>query len=333
MNSVIFSSFRNKKKYILYSIIILIVSIIYSVFSIVSNYQYFILNNKIGSKVINREIIIKTDKDIDFLNLNINRNIYKDILGKYNNQEYIINEYYNIDNENERYELKDNEIVISYYTLKRLSLSEQDVINKNVNFIIKNKTYKLCVRGITNNNSKEIYVTNKLFNELKPELIGYVFEVDKYENVDKTINSLRTSGYNVDLLNDTGQNEIDDYKKSISLFNHVKNITIILLIVSIFILIIDIVNNEKENIILLRIIGYNKKNIIKIIFCRLFVLLEMVFMFNYLLLRIAYINISFISLNIIFESLILNIFLLLFSFVTIYLKITNIIIRKIYNNF
>lgn len=319
MKNIIFSSFRNKKKYSLYIFLLSIVLLIYLTVSILGNYYNWILNNKIGQKKINRELIVRTTDDImndEVKNILSIRKKYEDIIVKCNNQNLLLNEYNNESIKDGQSYLFDNDVIISDFTLKRLNLDKDnlDVLNVSVD----NNNYTFNIKGISNSNLVNIYVSSKVINELKPELEGYIVLVNQYKNVDKVISYYESKGIEAELYNSEGTIEIEDYKKNINIYNIFKIIMIISSVILLIGIIINMLNNELTNISLLKILGYNNKSLFIIMFIRTIILIGISILIILFLLCLLNLFISIKMKNVIFDMLTINGLMLLISIIIIW---------------
>lgn len=101
-----------------------------------------------------------------------------------------------------------------------------------------------------------------IYSEQSDELHDYIIVIDKYKNVEKSIDKLESLGYYAELLNSTVQKEINIY---VTLKNLVSLILIILLSLTYIILLLlvsNIVHDERYDIAILKSIGYNDKAIL-----------------------------------------------------------------------
>ncbi len=110
----------------------------------------------------------------------------------------------------------------------------------------------------------KIYVSNFNTLELEKESdIGYLVTIDKYENVDKSIDSLTKMNFSVNIYDDSLENELNIYVSLNQLFNIFVGIIIFIFSGVIFYIINDFIHMEIATIALMKAIGYSRLKILE----------------------------------------------------------------------
>lgn len=277
MKFIIFNAFRDKKKYLIFlSLFVFLISIL---LTLLINYKYYDyqIYEVVGKKERNRIIELNT-KDISILK-EINHIDYYYPL--YSNQKlileeqtYTINAYHNENIIYGRSINASNEIIISKLLPKSLNLKVTDLINKEINVKINNTDYKFLIVGVTDNNASQFYINdNELQVMYNLNSNRYYIVIDKYINVNKTINKLIDKGYNASLYDTTDLKEIEELNNIKR--NYIYFGVLIILIITVFLINIikNLIHTENKNLALLKILGFKSSKIKNIILIRLILII------------------------------------------------------------
>ncbi len=165
---------------------------------------------------------------------------------------------------------------------------------------------------------------------------SYYVVIKNYEDTEKFQKYLNENEAEAYLKETTKMYEIEVLKKNSTLFNILKNLSIVVSLIALYFVIKNLCLTEQKNIAILKVLGFNKAKIISVLFFRLLILLmisiittiliEYIIHFGYLLfnekiLRNYLKNFSIIS----------NFKLCLFSFISLIINIgyLNLKINKI----
>lgn len=238
-------------------------------------------------------------------------------------------------------EVSDNEIIVGCMTARLLASQKGNnnyLFKKNISFISSNgnMNHNFIVSDIIDTSYNTFIISDSDFNKLKKEngLFSYRITAKNRKSIESLVNELSNleieTGTNVNVhLRSTGEDELN----SIITFARFSNIALMVLLFIIFMLIChNILNDEKKNAYINRLLGYSKKQVCKYI---------VVFIFLLVFLAMSYgtINALFIStiLNNIFhlELTLINLEVLLWiSMMILIISFTQIIyFYKSFNNF
>lgn len=179
-----------------------------------------------------------------------------------------------IDNDNLEVILP-NQVIKEYDISNMIELKYED-ISINVQVV---GTYK------DNLNKNRIYVSKKVINEFvkyKQELLNKkicLVEIDEYKNVENFILDIEEKGYNANIYDTSGLNDIKTYQNISIVLNIVICITILSTYVILSIIMNSIIDDEKMDLAILKTVGYKNKIIARIIFYRILIII----LFSYIL--------------------------------------------------
>ncbi len=264
MINIFFSSFKRKKNYLILLALLILCYLLFGIFL----FLYYKNENSIDlikNDKINRGIeIICSEEDINSILSNHSAieyffPIYNNQVLKINNTNYSVNYFNNYEDDIISGEKISNskEIILS-------SKIKEDIVNINVG---KNK-YKVV--GVINNPKASLYFDKNEFEEMfnvKPT--KYYALIKDYEYIPSVINYLASKNivaYNYDVSLST---EIESLQKVQNLYISSMIIIILLLMLFFAIIIKNLLNIEKKNIALLKLIGYSNKKISLIVFARI----------------------------------------------------------------
>jgi hypothetical protein len=311
MINVIFSSFRKKGKYIIYILLLFIISCFYLLIIGIDNYYSYNINEVLGKKDVNRGLVIYNSNVDIFIESNISLNIYRnyDLLMGSNN-------------------LEENDVIISKFYFNILNLEENDIVsNKKIKYKINNKSIVLNIVGVTSNNKTNIYVSESLFNKISDEYpTSYYVLVDSYKNVLKVQDYLLEHGIDSELYDTSGLLEIEKLEKDRQLFKYVLYVSLISLFIVLYMIIKNIFLSEEKNIAILKAIGYKTKDICLIILSRVLILMICSYILNVLLCLILFQFNNYILLFVL-----INIFILVINSLIYYKKIKDMNVLLILN--
>lgn len=280
MKFMIFSGFRDKRRYIIYTLLfLLVILILFTLFANNGYYEYQI-NYVSGAKRINREIEAEDNKltnDIDDFIKNKKYvseyyPVYDNIFVIYNDEVYEIN-YKNNQKIDFGRDIKNNsEMVLSSFGYLKLNLSEDD-LGKTFDFFINNKHYNFTFVGVTNDKKSHIYLSREVYEkifELSPT--KYNVLIDEFPNVSRAINEFESNGYYAGVIDTTGYKEIEKIREIENRFLTVFIVAFIVLFVFLSNLVKSIFNMESKNIAIYKVIGFKNSKIFKIVFSRIFLI-------------------------------------------------------------
>lgn len=361
-----FNSFFRKKKLLIYIITIsltfgLIISVIYDMYKLNNIYYYKIKNN-----IKNRVLIVTSrnekilDSDINYISsLDGVNNAYLELNdfsiniedGRAFSVKYISNEEIIELLENNSMESKEKlQVILPYRILNSDGEYEyfENLIGKNVNFFINdNTTINAQVTGVYNPKNYETYVyVNKVFKsflenyDLSSINDNYMKVIVRdYNDVNSIIDTLVDKGYNVDIMDKSGQTDIKFYNMAKSIILLMIVFIIIFTYISITIIVNGIISGEKMDIAILKSIGYKEKQIHKIMKLRILAIIIVSTILGAIISLGVMQFISYIiyyKLNILININLLEYILLLLTFFAIIylitcisLKLNNIKIKRI----
>lgn len=271
MFNVIFSAFREKKKYIISLLLFLITYLIFLI--LLSIYNYYSNNiNLLQNEPINRGIEVYTNDINNIVTNDIemyypifpNQTIKKD------------SKYYDLNSWNEESNLilgkkpeTKAEIVISKNLFTLLKLKEDDY-QQTLTLSINDNLYKFNIVGITNNIKADIYLDELSFQsifDIKPN--KYYVLINSYKNVNKFINNLMNQGISASLYDATMQVQIDSMKNMQNMYTYIMIAIIIVIFLFLIVIIKNNIQYENKNIAIFKAFGYRSIKILYIILMRL----------------------------------------------------------------
>lgn len=282
MIQVIIKAFRQKTKYILYSLIIGCVFAFFIMLLFINDYYTFKINDVLGSQIENRGLVV-SNCDSQFLtilndleHIELSYPLYQSIQTIDNNNYKISINVFHDDNiiigkkaQNQQ------EIIISKFYYNKLNLTEKDILSQKViELIINNRKTPLKIVGVTNNNKENVYIQKDLFAIINNnEIYNYYVVVDEYQNVDSVIKTLQEKGYYAELYDTSKLLEINEIEKLQLVFKSILIVCGIILGITLFLILKNIMQNEEKNIAILKTIGFNDFKIGIIIFSRIILIL------------------------------------------------------------
>lgn len=286
MKLLIFNYFRNKRKVhpfflMIFSCLLVIIFLIYLI-------QYFDYVNvvNIKNKLINRTFI--TNFEHRKLNLNNIKHTYKMDIVPLSFSDKITASliYFPMDEIKIKYGNKckrKNDILISLELAEKININKPiSLVNKEVSGNVYGNKTTFKIVGIYDNssviNNNYIYTLEETININDYRKIStsynhehlYVIIIDDYKNYNYVINEFSTHKIDISLLSDLGKSEIITYEYIIKFLKVMKLVTIIAIFIILFIVINNILFDEKKDIAILKTAGYNEKNIIKILLLRIY---------------------------------------------------------------
>lgn len=327
-----------------------------------NNIYYYKIKNNIKNRVLivtsrNEKIL---DSDINYISsLDGVNNAYLELNdfsiniedGRAFSVKYISNEEIIELLENNSMESKEKlQVILPYRILNSDGEYEyfENLIGKNVNFFINdNTTINAQVTGVYNPKNYETYVyVNKVFKsflenyDLSSINDNYMKVIVRdYNDVNSIIDTLVDKGYNVDIMDKSGQTDIKFYNMAKSIILLMIVFIIIFTYISITIIVNGIISGEKMDIAILKSIGYKEKQIHKIMKLRILAIIIVSTILGAIISLGVMQFISYIiyyKLNILININLLEYILLLLTFFAIIylitcisLKLNNIKIKRI----
>lgn len=310
---MILKSFFRRKSTIIFFFILLTIYLV--IFSLIISLNY--LNNRLDSNYQKRSILYaESSKDIKSILQEDNnlKDIARIIAFTYKGNiinDYSISNFNNIVYAYASNDLKNNEII--------LNMTEYDYLNyKNVKgekitFYLENVEYSFIIKDVVQNNKKYINISDEKYNEfLSNSKFCYTATILKQDKAFDSKDRLIKKGINSYDIMDYYENEQEEQYK---LKNYIKKLKYAIFIISIiFFLSLTIINYSiiselDKNIFLEYCLGYNRKNIVKNIFIRLF----LINILAYIIPIISYIMFSIILKTNINYNIILLILVFIFS--------------------
>lgn len=325
MKNIIFSSFRDRKKYLLYLLLITLCFVILMIlFSVYKYYDYYI-NDIIGNKQSNKIIYIdKFNQSNEIVNKNLLEEIdniqyiyknFREIKALYENNSFTLQfDYYDkISIQFGQKPINNFEIIIPVYLAQKMNIEDENDF-KSIDIQVNDKFYTFKIVGVYNNNYEIIYTNYDTLEGINKDIEipfnNYLGLVHEYRYLDNTISDIENiCNCGASIAEYSSEQEIESLTK-------IKNsIQMCLIIISIFIFIIfysilrNIYVNEEKNIALLKALGYKNYLISLIILIRILIILVISIIISTIifLTGLLIVGKSMSSLNI---MLILNIFTL-----------------------
>ncbi|MBO5477945.1 MAG: hypothetical protein J6A15_09370 [Clostridia bacterium] len=182
--------------------------------------------------------------------------------------------------------------------------------------------FEALVSGVFENKnlSNMFYINSKLYNKLI-EINNNVCNkrnafliVDEYKNVDTIMNMLENLGYNSNIYDTTGKNDINIYQITVLIIKVLIGIALVSNLIIISIIIDSMLQDERQYIAILKAIGYRVKDIVKIIRNRTLLLIGISIIISYIIsMGVSGIIVNLLN-NVLSENIILNIKILLMIF-------------------
>lgn len=353
MNSVLIKDFLkiNKKQIISFTIIsclILSLLLIIQIYSQISKKLIPSLQERNENKILHISNIQKEKKIYSFVDKKkirsisyyISNGVYNNELGNLMLSTKIPTESIDIQEGRNVYN-NENEIIISealYRNLKNISINSEIILS------IKNEKINCKIVGYYKNDDSipfnKVYISNHIVNKIKHNVLEYIVEVKNTKDVDYIIEKMLSKNIDVELFDDRYQSELKIYRDVLSIIKPFVFIVIILLIINIYILMNNIVNEKILSIIILKLSGYKSLVISFNVFIAIFLLTTLIcFCLNIILfVGFAVMNFIFNSNLVYFYSdsisifTIMNILLLVITLFLIYKIKNKKILSVLYKN-
>lgn len=197
--------------------------------------------------------------------------------------------------------LKNNEIVLySPYTLETEKV--KSIINSKLYLKNDNSSYDFTIKSIIKSNFPEMRISKNLYDSIRKKQDFNVYRI--------TFNTEKNLNLFYDIENENRENvfmdvsiqnnsKFNNYKEIISVFNNWKYIIFILIITISFIIISNLINDDKKNIMLDYVLGFKIKKIKFNMFINSILFCLIVVSFSFCLCNFTnYITISYFSFQI-----------------------------------
>lgn len=327
MKNVIFSYFRNKKRFVPFLLIIIIsllsiVTLLYILFC----FNYYFEEN-IKNKIVNRTFVIVENE------LKTNNDIENELKNNCNVSEYFrLPETASVELPNNKMgtlfylpieeiniiygttPTKKEDVIISEKLAKKISENNiKNIIGENLR--LNKYDINLRIVGIYSNKSlldeNYIYVSNDLTEIISDTNNFYIVIIKNYKSANNFFDGLYKQKYDISLYNEQGKSEIKIYENILKIIKIMIVISIMFLFGLNILIINNIIFDEKEDIAILKTLGFQNEKIAFIILIRLYfffiiaiVVTISTFVFAYLIFKIFSYYINFEK-NIIFNTFII----------------------------
>lgn len=299
MKFIITNAFKDKKKYIVFYLLLQTIFILLEL--LLSHYEYYNyqINYVVGAKEINRGLEVIVDNENiknmfdNIIEIKEYHPIYNNQSVTYNGNYYQINYFFRCSLKYGKIIKNEKEIVISTYLYKKMGLQEDDIGKKKIELFIGNKIYEYKIVGVTDNNKAHLFLSLIEFKSIfKSQARKYYLLVDKYPNISIVIKKLEKQKVSVSIHDADGMKEIEKIQVIQREYFYILMMLLVFLIYFIKYILKNIKKSEEKNIALLKILGYKNKTIKKIIEFRIVILIT----FTYLVtVTISFIINSFIE--------------------------------------
>lgn len=336
--------FRDNKKTILYSLLLLIAITILNVYLISIDYIKHYIDYTLGNKEINRvfNIVLNSNTDTKKIEKILNKNVddMEYFYYSYRPSNSIYYKEYNIrlDNYKKYNNIKEDEkaIVIS----NALSKLENIKVSDTMTIRVKDKNFSYKVIGIIDDeNFMTVYLNDKninnIYNYLDEKPDNIIFKTKNYKSTNKITDILNNNNIKYDYFDLSGKDERDLYNSFAKILSSLAIVIYLIIIYIIYWIIKDIYNHEIKDISLKRLIGYSKAKCLKDMLIKGIIYICISFaLFLVILLSIKTIDLffikneiinSFLSYSYMLKQCICNILLL----ITIYIVVFALNIKKI----
>ncbi len=273
---------RDKKKFVLYLLLIIVSLFMLNLLFYVSRYISYYIDYNIGNNEVNRiyyvkikennmnsiEKILEENKlDYYYYSYNLPSVFYNEMLLNIENLKSIesnISKDYLMDN------IENVVVTDSFLSINNLKLN--DIIDISVN----DKNYNLKIAdSISLPDVRNIYLTDDLINlianDFDLEINGYIFKIKDI----KYINDLKVKFSDVDirinLVNEAGLKELESYESIKSFLKYMTVVICFAILILLYWIVKDIYYNERKNIAIKKLVGYNNFRCILDILYKLFI--------------------------------------------------------------
>ncbi len=260
--------FRDKKRFILFVLIILIPLIIMNITKYLSHFIDYYINAEVENKSINRifSVSINEISDIDKIEQVVKNNenieyyypLYERLYVNYNDTQIDI---YNIFSNEKKIDgnliKNNNEVIVANTFLSHYDVDINDTIHLNINDDV---IYVKIVGVIDSDNYRLIYGNSDFINivsgKLNSKFMQYIIKIKNSKYISEFKNDLEKEKFRVSLYNDTGVKELERYT-SLSKTLHMILIPIYFaIIILLYWIIKELLFNEYKNIALKKLVGY-----------------------------------------------------------------------------
>lgn len=198
------------------------------------------------------------------------------------------------------HKLKDNEIALSKSGLEYVdSVILDNLIGQNVSFIYNNEKFEFTIKCFYDSKNKEMSISENKFYELLPNsFYSYKIYIDDYSKESETVQQLESINdkENIEVDRFHIYDGIDNENASRDLINIFEIVSFFAIIMFVFVFIIvskNILSDEKKNIQIERMLGYNKTQLRKYITVKILVLVLIALFISIIISKI--INILFLK--------------------------------------
>lgn len=206
-------------------------------------------------------------------------------------------------------EVEDNKIVIGYSSInlgEGTNYEDLDIIGEKLDFYtVDNNSYSFEVQKVVDMNNATLFISDKTFELLDKNIDLYTYRLtyNDYEKMDEVDIILDSLDYEEEYEMRTFYIHVVDAENVKSLISFLKiggYLIIIFLIIIVILIINNIIKDEKRNIYIERIVGYNKLKISKYLIINLTFLTSICYLFALTLSNILLIILKYVfELNII----------------------------------
>lgn len=261
---------RNKKKFILYILLISIALILLNLLFLTKNYINIYINKIIENKDINRifSININDDNDkekIEEIIHNVKNEleysyiIYDNIYLNYNDNEVVLDNILSLNDESKRKAFATNdEVVVSSGFLERHNL----MIGDKFDLYIKDDYISLTIiDSIELNDYRSVYMNSDMIDiivsKLSLNMRQYIIKANNTDNIVNIKKQFNNQNYNLSLYNSSGREEMDLYKSFGGIITKIIYLICLIVIAILYWIIKDIYLSERKNIAIKKLIGYS----------------------------------------------------------------------------
>lgn len=275
---------RDKKKFILYLLLIIVSLFMLNLLFYVSRYISYYIDSNIGNNEVNRiyyvkikgnnknniQKILEENKnklDYYYYSYNLPGVFYNDMLLNIENlksiesninQDYLMN---NIEN-----------VVVTNSFLNSNNLQ----LNDSIDILVNDKNYNLkIVDSVSLPDVRNIYLTDDLINliadDLNLEINEYIFKVKDIKYANDIKFKFSDADIRIHLVNETGLKELESYESIKSFLKYITAIICFSILILLYWIVKDIYYNERKNISIKKLVGYNSFRCILAILYKLFI--------------------------------------------------------------
>ena len=253
------------------------------------DYVQYIRSDRLGSKLINRTLIVsnryyydhsvKPEEDLSFFSsLPHVESTYSYYMPNYleilpDLSVYI--RYQDLQNFVMCYgtkEISDGEMILPSNILPNLGYKGEEIIGTNFDFSYQGKIYSLKVAGVYESNESEfsIYITERDMKEhflLDLTENMYIIVLDHYDSTDEVIAFLQQHSYDANISDSSGLSDISICDFFLTLFRILFYFICSMVILFGFFIIKNILYEQRRDIAILKAVGYYNLHIFMLLFC------------------------------------------------------------------